>query len=275
MSIKDILVHLDTTERGDNVADFAVSLATQFKAHLTAAGVALQLIPPASFMGEYPYDLMLEATESARKAAEEAFQKLQKGVPAGVETDLVMIKAVAGEARGEFGRLARHFDLSVVGQGGPEFGTDDELMAEGALFSSGRPVFVVPRIHKGPAKLGKAMVCWDGGMAASRAVANAIPVLKLSGSVEVVSVASKRLASDELPGFNITRHLARHGVNATVRKLPHADDIGACLLSYAADSGADYFVMGGYGHSRFREFVFGGTTTTLFKSMTIPALMSH
>ena len=84
-------------------------------------------------MGEYPYDLMLEATESARKAAEEAFQKMRAAAPAGVESELVMIKAVPGEARSEFGRLARHFDLSIVGQGGEDYGSDDELMAEGAL----------------------------------------------------------------------------------------------------------------------------------------------
>jgi nucleotide-binding universal stress UspA family protein len=275
MAIKDLLVHLDTSGPGDAVADYAVSLAAELKAHLTAAGLALQLIPPASFMGEYPYDLMLEATETAGKAAEEAYQRMRAGAPAGVDTELVMIKAVPGEARNEFGRLARHFDMSVVGQGGPEFGGDDELMAEGALFRSGRPMIVVPRIHKGPARLGKAMACWDGGLAAARAIGDALPLLKRSGSVELVSVASKRLPTEELPGYNITRHLARHGVNVTLRKLPHADDIGSCLLSYAADSGADFMVMGGYGHSRFREFVLGGTTRTLLASMTLPVVMSH
>ncbi len=275
MGIKDVLVHLDTTEKGDNVANFAVSLAAEYKAYLTAAGLALKIIPPDSFMGEYPYDLMLEATENARKAAEDAFDKLRKGAPAGVETDLVMIEAVAGEARSEFGKLARHFDISIVGQGGPDYGGDDELMAEGALFRSGRPVFVVPRIHTGGVKLGKAMVCWDGQLPAARALGSAMPFLTRADSVEVVSVASKRLASEELPGFNITRHLARHGVNATLRKLPHASDVGSCLLSYAADSGADYLVMGAYGHSRFREFVLGGATRTILESMTVPALMAH
>ena len=168
-------------------------------------------------------------------------------------------------------RLALHLPLL----GREDYGSDDELMAEGALFRSGRPVFVVPRIHAGEARIGKAMACWDGGLAAARAIADAMPLLHQATAVELVSVASKNLPSEELPGFNITRHLARHGVNATLRKLPHADDIGACLLSYAADSGADFMVMGGYGHSRFREFVLGGATRTLFASMTVPVLMSH
>ena len=136
-------------------------------------------------------------------------------------------------------------------------------------------MFVVPWIHKGPAKFGKAMVAWDGGLAAARAVSDALPLLKRAGEVEVVSIAMKGLPSDELPGFNITRHLTRHGIAATLKKLPHADDVGGALLSHAADSSADYIVMGGYGHSRLREFILGGATRTMFKSQTIPVFMSH
>ena len=275
MSIKDILVHLDVTEKGECVQDFAISLAAEFGAHLTAAGLVVEIVPPASFMGEFPYDLMLEAADQARAAAEAGYERLRMAAPASVATELVIIDSVAGQAREQFGRLARHFDLAIVGQGGPETGSDDELMSEGALFRSGRPVFVVPWIHKGPALLKKAMVAWDGGLAAARAVAEALPLLKRAESVEVVSITSKALPSDELPGFNITRHLTRHGIAATLKKLPPADDIGAALLSHAADSSADFIVMGGYGHSRIREFILGGATRTMFQSQTVPVFMAH
>ncbi len=275
MAIKDLLLHIDTTDRGAGVGDFALSLATEMGAHLTAAGVVLEIVPPASFMGEYPYDIMAEAIEQARQAAEQSYTKLAAAAPATVQTELVVIQAIAGQAREDFGRLARHFDLAIVGQGGDEGGGDDELMSEGALFNSGRPVFVVPNIHKGPTKLGKAMVCWDGGLPSARAVAGAIDILKRAGKVEVVSIAGRNLPNEELPGFNITRHLTRHGISATLKKLPAAQDIGATLLSYAADSGADYMVMGAYGHSRLREFVLGGTTRTILGSMTVPVLMAH
>ena len=218
---------------------------------------------------------MAEAIEQARQAAEQNYRKIASAAPATVQTELVMIQAISGQAREDFGRLARHFDITVAGQGGDEGGSDDELMVEGALFSSGRPVFVVPNIHKGPAKLGKAMVCWDGGLPSARALAGSIDILKRAGKVEVVSIAGRNLPNEELPGFNITRHLTRHGISATLKKLPAAQDIGATLLSYAADSGADYMVMGAYGHSRLREFVLGGTTRTILGSMTIPVLMAH
>ena len=275
MAIKDILLHIDTSDRGAGVSDFALSLATEMGAHLTAAGIVLEIVPPASFMGEYPYDIMAEAMDQAREAAQANFRKVAAAAPATVQTELVMIQAISGQAREDFGRLARHFDIAVAGQGGDEGGSDDELMVEGALFSSGRPVFVVPNIHKGPAKLGKAMVCWDGGLPSARAVAGSIDILKRAGKVEVVTIAGRNLPNEELPGFNITRHLTRHGISATLKKLPAAQDIGATLLSYAADSGADYMVMGAYGHSRLREFVLGGTTRTILGSMTIPVLMAH
>ena len=275
MAIKDLLLHIDTTDRGVGVGDFALSLATEMGAHLTAAGVVLEIVPPASFMGEYPYDIMAEAIEQARKTAEQGYQRIAAAAPATVQTELVIIQAIAGQAREDFGRLARHFDLSIVGRGGEEGGGDDELMAEGALFASGKPVFIVPNIHKGPVRLGKAMVCWDGGINAARAIAGSIDLLKRAGRVEVVSIADRNASHDDLPGFNITRHLTRHGISATLKKLPAAQDVGETLLSYAADSGADFMVMGAYGHSRLREFVLGGTTRTILNSMTIPVLMAH
>ena len=78
-----------------------------------------------------------------------------------------------------------------------------------------------------------------------------------------------------MPGFDIARHLARHGVDAQVKRLPATDEAAATLLSYAADSDTDLMVMGGYGHSRLREFVLGGTTRNILSSMTVPVLMSH
>jgi nucleotide-binding universal stress UspA family protein len=79
-----------------------------------------------------------------------------------------------------------------------------------------------------------------------------------------------------LPGADISRHLARHGVKAAVEQTVSADlSVGDVLLSRAADLGADLLVMGAYGHSRLREMVLGGVTRTLLRSMTIPVLMSH
>jgi nucleotide-binding universal stress UspA family protein len=275
MAIKDILVHLEAGDAGASASGFALSLAGQLGAHLTAAGVAIEYIPPSTVDDAGSYEAFANLTEESRKAVEAAYQTFVAAAPSGVETELVMIEALAQIARDRFGELGRHFDFSIVGQGSPEFGDEAGLMAQGSLYNSGNPVFVVPFIHKGPAKLGKAMVCWDGGIPAARAISGAIPLLQRAGSVEIVQVIDEGQAPEELPGFNIARHLARHGVNTTVRKLPPANDIGAAMLSHVADSGADFMVMGAYGHWKLTEFVFGGVTRTILKAMTVPIFMAH
>jgi len=94
--------------------------------------------------------------------------------------------------------------------------------------------------------------------------------------VEVVIVTGERGKSEELTGADIAKHLARHGLNVEINRIVASDiDVANIILSRAADADADFIVMGGYGHSRLREFILGGTTREILASMTIPTLMSH
>ena len=103
------------------------------------------------------------------------------------------------------------------------------------------------------------MVCWDGSANAARAIADAMPLLARAKSIDVVIVASERPKSDEIPGADIGQHLARHGFKVEVKRIVATDtDVANTVLSHAADSSADFIVMGGYGHSRLREFILGG-----------------
>ena len=150
------------------------------------------------------------------------------------------------------------------------------MVDEGVLFNSGRPVIFVPYIQKGGLKLDRVMICWDGSRAATRAIADAMPFLKKAKQVEIVMVASKKAKDDEIPGVDLAQHLARHGLKIDVKRITATEtDVGSTILSYAADSSADMIVMGGYGHSRLREFILGGVTRGLLESMTVPVLMSH
>ena len=97
-----------------------------------------------------------------------------------------------------------------------------------------------------------------------------------TAAIDVVIVASDRPKSDEIPGADIGHHLARHGLNVDVKRIVATDtDVANTLLSHAADTAADFIVMGGYGHSRLREFILGGVTRGILASLTVPALMSH
>lgn len=273
MAIKDLLLLLETGVEAPVGAPYAAALAERLGAHLTAAGVTFEMMMPSGF-GDMPTEALAEITEQSRRRNEEAYARLTQAGPASLRSELVQIDAFPGQARDDFARLARHFDMTIVGQS-PEDDRDDELLAEAALFGSGRPVLFVPRIHTRAPSFDRALVAWDGSRAAARALADAMPMLEMAKSIDVVSVAGPRTSYKELPGFNITRHLARHGLNAELKRLPMAGDIGETLLSFAADAGSDLLVMGGYGHSRLREFVLGGTTRTILSSMTLPVLFSH
>ena len=149
-------------------------------------------------------------------------------------------------------------------------------IVEAALFDSGRPVIVVPYIQKAPLKLDRTMVCWDGSRAAARAIADAMPLLERAGLVEVVIIANERGKQDEIEGADMGQHLARHGLKVEVKRIDSGNlDVADALLSHAADSDVDFIVMGGYGHSRLREFVLGGVTRSILRTMTAPVLMSH
>jgi nucleotide-binding universal stress UspA family protein len=120
------------------------------------------------------------------------------------------------------------------------------------------------------------MVCWDGSCNAARAVADALPFLIRAKATELVMVASEPGKSDEMQGTDIAHHLTRHGAKVEVKRIVSAEtDVANTILSHAADSSADFLVMGGYGHSRLREFILGGVTRTILASMTVPTLMSH
>jgi nucleotide-binding universal stress UspA family protein len=275
--IKDIVVNLGIGERANQAGDYAVSVAAAFDAHLAGIAFLYDPIVPISGAGYIPADV-IDSQErdnaAAAKAALDRFAAASKR--AGVSAEPLTMSASLGGVAEQFSRIARRFDLSIVGQAEPETSAIEDVIAEAALFESGRPVIVVPYIQKDPLKLDQVMVCWDGSRAAARAIGDAMPLLEKSKRVEIVIVANERGKQDEIAGADMGAHLARHGLNVEVRRTVLGDiDVADILLSHAADSGSDFIVMGGYGHSRLREFVLGGVTRSIFRSMTAPVLMSH
>ena len=275
--IKDIVVNLSVGENGGPAGDYAVSVADTFGAHVVGIAFVFDPIVPISGTGYIPaevIDTQLADNQSAAKAAVDRFAA--SASRAGVSAEPLTLSASAAGAGDQFGRLARRFDLAIVGQAEPETSAVEELIAESTLFQSGRPMIVVPYIQKAPLKLDRVMVCWDGGRQAARAIADAMPILEKAGKVEIVIVANERGKRDEIEGADMGQHLARHGLKVDVKRISSGNiDVADALLSHVADSGTDFIVMGGYGHSRLREFVLGGVTHSILRSMTAPVLLSH
>jgi nucleotide-binding universal stress UspA family protein len=273
--IKDIIVNLSVTENGSVVGNYAASVAAALQAHLTGVAFIYDPVVPPSVCGYIPAEVIetqRAVNEAATESAINSFTSASNRTGASAET-LTLRASLAGAAD-QFARMARRFDLAIVGQ--PEMGRMEWNIGETTLFESGRPMIAVPYIQKGPFKISNAIVCWDGGRAAARAIGDAIPIIRESERVEIVIVTNESGKQYDIEGADIGQHLARHGIKVNVHRLPGGDiDVADALLSYAADSTADFMVMGGYGHSRLREFVLGGVTRSIFQSMTVPVLLSH
>lgn len=272
--IKDVIFNLPLVQR--DKADYAISIASAFEAHITGTAFVYEAIVPV------PGDINPDIVEAQQRENEDAAKNAAKrftdaAARAGVSADALTLNVEFGDVGRRFGVIARCFDLAVVGQAEPGKDTAETTIVEGALFETGRPVAIVPYIQKAPLKLDNVMVCWDGSRSAARAVADSMPFLERAGRVEIVTVTNERGKLDRvIEGVDIATHLARHGLNVTVNRMPVDEiDVGNALLSHAADSDADFMVMGGYGHSRLREFVLGGVTRSILSSMTVPVLMSH
>jgi nucleotide-binding universal stress UspA family protein len=275
--IKDIVVNLGL-DAGDPAGSFAISIAETFEAHVAGIAFSYDPVIPGSVMGGIPPEFIEMQRGQADKAAKTGLARFEQAAKrSAISYEVRLISTSVADAATQLGRLARRFDLAVVGQARREDNSAaSDVVDETVLFESGRPVIVVPYIQKAGLKLDRVMIGWDGSRAAARAVADAMPFLEKAKQVEVVTVSGKAAKANEAPGADLATHLARHGIKVNLKNITSPDiDVASTILSYVADSGADMLVMGGYGHSRLREFVLGGVTRGLLEAMTVPVLMSH
>jgi nucleotide-binding universal stress UspA family protein len=274
--LKDIVVNLTGGGPQDFAADYAISVAKVFGAHVTGIAFVFDpVIPDAGLGAVSPSLIEMQRDDNARTAKDAVSRFVAAAKGAGVSAETRILDASLAGATSEFGRIARRFDIAAVGQSQREYGSAEELMIEGALFESGRPIIVVPYIQKQGLTLERVMACWDGSRNAARAIADAMPFLTRAKAVELVIVTEPRKIG-ETTGTHMAEHLVRHGVAVTVKSISRGDiDVQSALLSHAADNGTDFIVMGGYGHSRLREFIWGGVTRNMLNAMTVPVLMSH
>jgi nucleotide-binding universal stress UspA family protein len=145
------------------------------------------------------------------------------------------------------------------------------------LFGSGRHVFLVPNRKPAKAVFDRILVAWNGGRESARALAVALPYLHKANEVTVLVVDDE--PSTELQtalGTDAVNHLKHHGINVALHRARIRDGgVGATLIAEARRLNADLIVMGGYGHSRLREWLLGGTTDELLHKAPVPLLIAH
>lgn len=281
MSYKDLLVVLDTDASARVRIEIAATLAERFAAHL----VGLYPLPmpeaPRHF-GYYDPALLNPFFEELRARARDAADETREAFE-----HIASLRGVSAEwreapegAEADTAVHARYADLTILGQLDPDSGEPDTIRPrpEQVTLASGRPILIVPYAGNFPNVGRRVVIGWNASREAARAVNDAMPLLAAAEIVTVLTIDAREgpRAHGELPGADVSLHLARHGVKAEIERTVSADLlVGDVLLSRAADLGADLLVMGAYGHFRARELLLGGATRSLLRSMTLPVLMSH
>lgn len=279
MTYKSILVHVDHSFACRQRVALAIELTRSQNAHLVGVAPTGIVYLPYGAGSESIGHYYEEVTQALREFAQQGVDTFEQQVAeAGVQsTESRIANEDAGAAMSLHGRYA---DLVVLGQTNPDaMGVAvDAGFPQYVLLHVARPVLVVPYAGTFSNIGQKVMVAWNASRESARAVSDALPILKLAAQVQVVVFNPKKGSMDghgQDPGADIALYLARHGVKVEVSQETTSIDIGNALLSRMADYGSDLLVMGGYGHSRFRETLLGGVTKTILEHMTVPVLMSH
>lgn len=276
---KTILVHLNDERRVGSVMGAALTIAARTSAHVIGLYVypAMPTAPPVTM--PYGGSILSSLAHQAKEEAERihrAFEEACRGQP--IVPEWRTVKAAHADLGAVVMDHARAADLVIASQTDPDWDLSPVLdFPERLALECGRPVLIVPRVG-GYKTIGeRVLIAWKNKRESARAVFDALPLLTGAQSVKILTIEGGRHNdADTLPDTEIAAALARHGCKVTTqRSVSPETSVADEILNRVADDGADLLVMGAYGHSRFRELVFGGVTRGIAQHMTVPTLFSH
>ena len=280
MTVKTILVSMNDTGRAKELLTVASRLAQRFDAHVKG----LYIIPAIEVYPTGGMQLSAQVFEGHRKFYLDHAEKMRELFEETMRRDAVLHEWFQKEITSPLiadgvVEHALEAGLVIVSQAHKENANGLEPgFAEQVIMESGRPVLVIPAYGTFEDVGHNVLAAWNGTRESARAVFDSLAVIKPGADITLawLNPEDDLPADEDLPGTEMAATLGRHGFNATAQAAPTGGlDTGDAFLSLASDLGSDMLVMGAYGHSRMREFVFGGTTRTILESMTLPVLMSH
>jgi nucleotide-binding universal stress UspA family protein len=242
-----------------HVAGLAVAPHVEIRNSIESAAIPAALVEQLLRIGQSEQDAVIDGAQALFHERRLAFGLNLTGEAPGASwrrAEGPLAETVAAEAR-----LA---DLTVLAQASDGSNAMGPTI-EAALFQSGRPVLLAPAGEPAAVGLGVALA-WDGGAAAARAVACALPFLHRAEKVVILSAQAPG-AGDEADPCRLAEYLALHGVAAVIHPFDGAGErtLSRALTRAAADAGCDMMVMGAYGHSRMRERMWGGVTLDILR----------
>ncbi|HUB64770.1 MAG TPA: universal stress protein [Methylocella sp.] len=269
---------LDNTEESYASENYAVELCAREQAHLSVFLAAPVFKIPGVIPGAGLFPMAnapaLEVNTNRRVRAEEAQRRIANAVTkAGVAAEFGIAQESYPLLREYFVASARPSDVIIIPRSG-YYLSFDRNMTEAMLFTSGRPMIIVPPDWAQGARFEKIIIAWDGGGRAARAIGDAMPLLRRADQVDIVCIASD--GSKTIPRAGLTAHLKRHckKVVAVDLHMQHGG-IAETLRSHARLERANLLVMGAYAHPRMLEIVIGGVTTDMLSDAEIPLFLAH
>jgi nucleotide-binding universal stress UspA family protein len=276
MQYQTILLSLNDEPRVPNLVSSAQSLGAD-NAHLIGLYALPALAPPQELIGVGDRSWLDEQLRSFEEQAERIRNKFESLFKDSWGThewrfDKSSFDASVADSVIEHGRTA---DLIVTSRA-PRNGWIDDV-AERAAIESGRPVVVLPE-EGDLLSIGREItIAWKSSKEATRAVFDALPLLRKSRNVRLVTVLEDGIENTDLAlRAELLASLSRHGVEVEIESIPLMGiSVGDALLDYAKSRNQDMLVMGLYGHSRFREFFLGGASRDVLGHVSVPVFLSH
>jgi hypothetical protein len=196
--IKDIVANLSVGISREVATKFAVSVAAMLHSHVTGIAFRYEPLVPLTDRYGFPAEVMDSQRVENEKRAKSAMTAFDEAARrAAVSAQSRMLDVPVASAPDVFAKVARRFDLAIMGQPEPDTPALERVLVEAALFDSGRPVLIVPYIQQRGLTLDRVIVAWDGSRSAARAVADAMPLLVRAEAAEILTVASEPAKSDD------------------------------------------------------------------------------
>ena len=265
----------------ETVADTAIigaaKLATElgFELHVTAFSVDVPNVHKPLLGG-----LLLDVPGLARAFEEKSKAEclrlkglLENSSDLRSRVDFSTRRVLMGAALDAAAIEARYYDFSVLPWSAETTLAQD--MCEAVLFGSGRPVILVPP-SASPVNLDHIAIAWDESRVAARALGDALSLLPEGGRISILTVKDDKPLSSSDIAASLALSLEKRGFKAAPCNISLGErTIDEALQDAAMTEGAQLLAMGGFGHSRLREFVLGGATMGVLANLRLPTLLSH
>ncbi|MER8628422.1 universal stress protein [Mesorhizobium opportunistum] len=259
------------------IAANSVALVKQIGAALHAVAINVDIPDVSNALSTYLLDLpykIAEAEATSRKHGKALLEAIAQEAAQGAATlttqELAAPLALMGDHAAEH---SRYFDVCLVGWASAN--QTARMLAEAILFGSGRPTVLLPDSTE-VGSFEHVVIAWDGSRVAARAVADARAFLERASRVTVVTVTDEKPLPGQGIGDRLALGLRARGLMAEAISIQAGDrSVAAALQEHALKIGGKLLVMGGYGHSRVRDFVLGGATDGVLADLRLPVLLSH